>query len=127
MARSTANAFDVVCRQDRDGKLGEAPQNKKQQVATGLLRDKLFEQDFAGLISVRASIILGPISRYGVADILPHMKIVSHASRPGLLSAFYAFSAMDFAQLKDFTLIKNEHTCRLQKPKAIRISPAFVP
>ena len=55
MACSTANAFDIVCRLDRDGKLDEAPQGKKQKVATGLLRDKLFEQDFAGPISLRAS------------------------------------------------------------------------
>ena len=84
MACSTANAFDIVCRLDRDGKLDEAPQNKKQKVATGLLRDKLYEQDFAGPISVRASNVLGPISRYRVADILHHMKLVSRASRPGL-------------------------------------------
>ena len=48
MACSTANAFDIVCRLDRDGKLEEAPQNWKQKVATGLLRGKLHEQDFAG-------------------------------------------------------------------------------
>ena len=41
-------------------------------------------QDFAGPISVGASKVLGPISRYRVADILPHMKLVSRASRPGL-------------------------------------------
>ena len=59
MACSTANAFDIVCRLDRDGKLDEAPQNKKQTVATGLLRDKLYEQDFAGHISVRDSRVPG--------------------------------------------------------------------
>ena len=32
--------------------------------------------------------VLGPISRHRVADILPHMKIVSRASRPGLLVGF---------------------------------------
>ena len=47
MACSTANAFDIVCSLDRDGKLDEVPQNKKQKVATGLLLDKLHEQDFA--------------------------------------------------------------------------------
>ena len=84
MACSTANAFDIVCGLDREGKLDEAPQNKKPKFATGLLRDKLYEQDFAGPISVRASKVLGPISRYRVADILPHMKLVLRASRPGL-------------------------------------------
>ena len=69
MACRTANAFDIVCCLDRDGKLDEAPQNKKQKVATGLLRDKLYEQDFAGPISVRASKVLGLISRYRVAEI----------------------------------------------------------
>ena len=58
--------------------------NKKQKLATGLLCDKLYEQDFAGPISVRAFKILGPISRHRIADILLHMKLVSRASRPGL-------------------------------------------
>ena len=88
MAFSTADAFDFVCRLDRDGKLDEAPQNKKQKVATGLLLDKLHEQDFAGPLSSRASKVLGPISRYRVADILHHMRLVSRASRPGLTVGF---------------------------------------
>ena len=33
--------MNIVCRLDRDGTLDEAPQNKKQKVVTGLLRDKL--------------------------------------------------------------------------------------
>ena len=69
MACGTANAFDLVCRLDRDGKLDEVPQDKKQKVATGLLLDKLHEQDFAGPLSLRASKVLGPISRCRVADI----------------------------------------------------------
>ena len=64
------------------------PQNKKQKAATGLLLDKLQKQDFAGPLACRASKVLGPISRHRVADILPHMKIVSRASRPGLLVGF---------------------------------------
>ena len=35
MLCSTANAFDIVRRLDRDGKLDEVPQNQKQKVATG--------------------------------------------------------------------------------------------
>ena len=54
MAWSTANAFDIVCSADRDGKLEDAPQNK-QKLATGSFRDKLYEQDFAVTVSVRAS------------------------------------------------------------------------
>ena len=40
MTCSTADAFDIISSLDRDGKLDEAPQNKKQQIATGFLRDK---------------------------------------------------------------------------------------
>ena len=64
MAHSTVNAFDTVRHLVCGGKLNDAPKNKKQKIATGLLRDRLYEQDFAGPISVRASKILGPISRY---------------------------------------------------------------
>ena len=84
MAFSTADAFDIVCRLDRNGTLDEVPQNKKQKVAAGLLLDKLHKQDFAGPLSSRASKVLGTISRYRVVDILLHMKLVSRASRPGL-------------------------------------------
>ena len=81
MARSTAEAFNMICRLDRNGKFDDFPQDKKQKA---LLRVALHRQDFAGPISLRASTVLGPISRYRVADILPHMKLVSRASRPGL-------------------------------------------
>ena len=88
MALSTADAFDIVCRLDRDDTLDEVPQNKKQKIATGLLLDKLHKQDFAGPLSSRASKVLGSTSRYRVADTLPHMKLVSRASRPGLTRWF---------------------------------------
>ena len=68
MARSTADAFNFVRCLDRNGKLDEVPQDKKQKVATSLLRDELHRQDFAGPISLRASKVLGPISSYRVAE-----------------------------------------------------------
>ena len=55
MTFHTANAFDIVCRLDRDDTLDEFSQNNKQKVATGLLLDKLRTQDFAGPVSSRAS------------------------------------------------------------------------
>ena len=88
MSRNTLDAFNNVRRLDRDGKLDEASRDKKQKVATGLIRDKLRTHDFAGPISLRASKVLGPISRYRIADILPHMKLASRASRPGLTVGF---------------------------------------
>ena len=112
MACITANAFDIVCRLDRDGKLDEALQNKKQKVPTGLLRHKLHEQDFAGPISLRASEVLGPISRYQVADILPHMKLVSRASRPGLTVGVLRILCNGLCTSQRF----HEHTCRVGCP-----------
>ena len=41
MTFHTANAFDIICRLDRDDTLDEVPQNRKQKVATSLLLDKL--------------------------------------------------------------------------------------
>ena len=110
MSRSTLDAFNFVCRLDRDGKLDEASRDKKQKVATGLIRDELHAQDFAGPISLRASKVLGPISRYRVAEILPHMKLVSRASLGSLL-VFCASSAMVYARLSLIT--KNVLSCRM--------------
>ena len=69
---------------DQDSNFDEAPQKQKQRVATGLFCDKLYEQDVAGPICLRSSKVLGPISRYRIADILLHMKLISRASLPGL-------------------------------------------
>ena len=76
----------ILCRLDRMKHLMMF--RKKQKVATGLLLDKLHKQDLAGPLTSRASRVLGPTSRYRVADTLHHWKLVSRASRPGLLVAF---------------------------------------
>ena len=55
----TLDAFNIVCRLNPDGKFDEASQDKKQKVATGLLRDKLHTQEFAGPISSRTSNVFG--------------------------------------------------------------------
>ena len=46
MARSTAEAFNIVCYLDRNGKLDDVPQDNKQKAATTSLRDELYRQDF---------------------------------------------------------------------------------
>ena len=111
MACSTANAFDIVCSLDRDGKLDDVPQNKKQKVATGLLLDKLHDQDFAGPLSLRASKVLGPISRYRVADIDLHLKLVSRAPRPGLLLGFLRILCNGLCTAQRFHTEEHDHTC----------------
>ena len=114
MAFSTANAFDIVCRLDRNDTLNEVPKNK-QKVATGLLLDKL-HQDFAGPLSSRASKILGPISRYRVADILPHMKLISRASRPGLIVGFLHIQCNGLCTAQRFHTEEHDHACRVGCP-----------
>ena len=71
MARSTAKAFNIVRCLDHTCELGDAPRDKRRKVATASLRDKPLAHDFAGPFSLRASRILGPISRFRVAEILP--------------------------------------------------------
>ena len=116
MARSTAEAFNIACRLDRNGKLDEVSQDKKQKVATSLLRDKLHTQDFAGPISLRASKVLGPISRYRIADMLSHMKLTPRASRPGLTVGFLRILCNGLCTAERFHSEGDEQTCRVGCP-----------
>ena len=84
---------------------------KKQKVATGLLFDKLHDQDFAGPLACRASRVLGPISRYRVADIDLHLKLVSRASRPGLLLGFLRILCNGMCPAQRFHTEEHDHTC----------------
>ena len=106
---STADAFDIVCRLDRNDTLDEV--QKKQKAAAGLLLDNLRKQDFAGPLSNRASKVLGPISRYRVADILHHMKLVSCASRLGLLVGFLRILCNRLCTAQRFHTEEHDHTC----------------
>ena len=114
MARSTADAVNIVW--DHDGKLDEVSQDKKQKVATGLLCDKLRTQDFAEPISLRASKVPGPISRYRIADILHHMKLASCASRLGLTVGFLRILCNGLCAAQRFHTEGDEHTCRVGCP-----------
>ena len=116
MTFHTANAFDIVCRLDRDDTLDDTPRNKKQKVATSLLLDKMRTEDFAGPIACRAASVLGPISRHRVADILFHLKKVSCASRPGLLVGFLRILCNGLCTARRFHTIENVHTCRMGCP-----------
>ena len=116
MACSTADAFNIVSRLDRNDTLDEVPQSKKRKVATGLLLDILHRQDFAGPLSSRASRVLGPISRYRVADIFLHMKLVPLASRPGLLVGFFRILCNGLCTAQRFHTEEHDHTCRVGCP-----------
>ena len=65
----------MTCRLDRNGKLDEVSPDKKQKVAMPAQRQTTL-QDFAGPNPLRASKVLGPISRFRVVKILPHMNLV---------------------------------------------------
>ena len=112
MAFDTAEAFDIVCRLDRDDTLDEVPQNKKQKVATGLLLDKLHKQAFAGPLASRASKVLGPISRHRVADILPYLLLAL-----GCSLAFFPSSAMGLCIAQRFHTDEHDHTCSIGCPE----------
>ena len=105
-----------MSRLDRDDTPDEVSQNNKQKVATGLLLDKLRTQDFAGPLSSRAPRVLGPISRHRIADILPDMKRVSRASRPGLLVGFLRILCNGVCTARRFHTAENVHTCRIGCP-----------
>ena len=89
MARSTAEAFNIVCRLDHDGKFDEVLQENKQKVATSLFCGNLHATDFVGQIYTRVSKVLGPICRYRVAGISSHVKLASRFSRPGLTAHLF--------------------------------------
>ena len=84
MAHNTVEAYEIVCRLDHNVKLDESPQDKKQKAATALLRDESQKQDFAKPVSLRASKILCPVSRFRIAQSMPQMNHASRASRLGL-------------------------------------------
>ena len=107
----TANAFDIFCQLDVDDTLDDVSQNKKQKVATGLLVDKLRMQDVAGPLSSRASRVLGPSSRHRIADFLLHLKLVSGASRLGLLVGFFRTLSHGLCTVGRPHTAENYHSC----------------
>ena len=113
MSRGTSDAFNVVCRLDHDGKLDEASRNKKQKVATGLLSDKLHTQDFCWTNPLSGHQNSGPISRYRVESVLHHMKLVSRASRPGLIVGFVRILCNVLCTAQTFHSEGYEQMCRV--------------
>ena len=104
MAHNTVEAFDIVRRLDRAGKVDDSLHGKKQKAATALSRDELQKQDFAKPVSLRLSRILGPISRFRIAQNMPQMSRASRASRSRITLGPYASTAMVCVRHKDYTL-----------------------
>ena len=92
------------------------PPKESMDLSDEFLLSTLYEQDFAVPISLRASKVLGPISRYRVADILPHMKLVSRASRPGLTVGVLRILCTGLCTALTFHTEEHDHTCRVGCP-----------
>ena len=86
---------------------------KSRKLPPDTLVDKLRTQDFAGSLSSRASRVLGPISRHRIADILLHLKLVSGASRLGLLIGFFRTLSHGLCTVGRFHTAENYHSCRI--------------
>ena len=71
----------------------------------------LHKQDFDGPISLRSSKVLGPISHHRIADILPHMKHASRASRPGIAVGFLRILCNGLCTAERFHSEGDEQTC----------------
>ena len=65
--------------------------------------------------------ILGSVSRFSVAQIMPQMSRASRASRPELLFVFHGSSAVVFVQHKDFTLREKHKRVKLD----VRMNPTL--
>ena len=87
--------------------LDDSPQDKKQKAATVLLRSK----------------ILGPISRFRIVEILPHMKLVSRAARPGLAFVFLRILCNVLCTAQRFHTEIEEQIGRLDHPSFSTKSP----
>ena len=97
MDRSTADAFTVVNCMENEPQPCFATKYKKKTL--------LFQH------SLRASGILGPISRFRIAKILYLMKLASRASRPGLTVV-----SVKHPYCEKITSKREEQMCRIACP-----------
>ena len=116
MAQSTMEAHESVCRMDHIGKIADSPNYKKQKAETTLLRDEIQKRDFAKLVAARVSRILGPVSRFRIAQILPQMCHASRASRPGLAVGILRILCNGLCAAQRFHIEGEEQRCRVGCP-----------
>ena len=92
---------------DRTGQIADLAGCKIHQTSMTFLCDTTQTRDFAFLLTARASKILGPISGHLVAQVIPMIRNVAQASRPGLALCDGMCAA------KRFHADNEEHTCRV--------------
>ena len=81
------------------------------QAYSGTKYKSMILLDRSPSVSFRASKVLGPISRCRIADILPHMKLASRASRPGLTVGFLCILCNVLCTAQRFHIEGDEQTC----------------
>ena len=114
MAHNTVEAFETVRRLNHGVKLDESP-------PTALSRDELQKQDFAKPVSFCVSKILGPNSRFRIAQNMPQISRASRASRSNITFGPYACSAMVCVRHKDSTLREKHRGVEL----CVQINPTL--
>ena len=113
MAHSTMETYELACRLDHTGRIADCPNDKKQKAATTFLRDEIPKQDFAKPVAARLSRILGRVSRFRIAQILPQMKFASRASRPGLTVGLLRILCNGLCTAKRCHVEGEEQRCRV--------------
>ena len=112
MAYGTMEAFDYVCHMDHAGKIADCPGDRKQKVATALLRDTIQKRNFAIPIVARASKAFGQVSRHLTAQILLRMSDASRTSRPGLVVGILRVLCNGMCAAQSFHMEGEEQRCR---------------
>ena len=89
---------------------------RNKKAATALLRDEFQKQDFAKPMSLRASRILGPVSRFRIAQIMPQKNRASRASRPGLTVGLLRILCNGLFTAQSFHVEGEAQMCRVGCP-----------
>ena len=76
-------------------------------------RDEFQKQDFAKPVSVRVPRILGPVSRFRIAQIMPQMSRASRASRPGLSAGVLRILCNGLCTAQRFHVEGEEQRCKV--------------
>ena len=84
-----------------------------QKAAMNLLSNTVQKRDFAQLISMMASRVLGPISRNHVAQIIPKVRNAALASRQGLGVGLLRVLCNCMGTTRRFHIDNEEHSCRV--------------
>ena len=110
-------AYKIVCQIVRIGNI--PPARNLQKAAMNLLSFTTIQQrDFSQPISVRASRVLGPISRHHVAQIIHMVRNAARSSRQGLAVAPSVLCNC-MGTTRRFHVENEEHSCRLGCPNEL--------